>query len=125
MAIGVETSGSFKNTDDFLNRMMKFDLAAKLKSYGDAGVQALAKATPLDTGETAHSWGYRVIQEKRGPVIQWFNTHVNDGVVIAIIIQYGHGTGTGGWVPGINYVNPAMGPVFDKIMAEFWKEVTK
>ena len=123
--IGVETSGSFKKTDDFLARMLNDDLAARLKSYGQAGVHSLSKATPLETGETAHSWGFRVVQEKRGPTIQWFNTHVNDGVVIAIIIQYGHGTGTGGYVPGIDYINPAMEPVFDKIMADFWKEVTK
>ncbi len=123
--IGVEDSGSFKNADAFLARMLNDNLAVRLRSYGQAGVHALAKATPLETGETAHSWGFRVIQEKGGPTIEWFNTHVNDGVVIAIIIQYGHGTGTGGYVPGIDYINPAMEPVFNKIMDDFWKEVTK
>jgi hypothetical protein len=123
--IGVESSGSFKNTEAFLARMLNNDLAGKLRSYGKAGVQSLSKATPEETGETAHSWDFRVVQEKRGPTIEWFNTHENQGVNIAIIIQYGHGTGTGGWVPGINYVNPAMEPVFDKIMDDFWKEVTK
>jgi len=123
--IGFEDSGSFKNTDAFLARMLNNDLAGKLRSYGKAGVLSLSKATPEDTGITAHSWDFRVVQEKRGPTIEWFNTHENHGVNIAIIIQYGHGTGTGGWVPGINYVNPAMEPVFDKIMDDFWKEVTK
>jgi hypothetical protein len=123
--IGVEESGSFKNADEFLARMLNDNLAVRLRSYGQAGVHALAKATPLETGETSHSWGFRVIQEKKGPTIEWFNTHVNDGVVIAIIIQYGHGTGTGGYVPGIDYINPAMEPVFNKIMDDFWKEVTK
>jgi hypothetical protein len=123
--IGFESSGSFKNTEAFLARMLNNDLAGKLRSYGKAGVQSLSKATPEETGETAHSWDFRVVQEKRGPTIEWFNTHENQGVNIAIIIQYGHGTGTGGWVPGINYVNPAMEPVFNKIMDDFWKEVTK
>jgi len=123
--IGVDTSGSFKNADEFLARMLNNNLSAKLKSYGQAGVQSLSKATPIETGETAHSWDFRIVENKGGPTIEWFNTHVNHGVNIAIIIQYGHGTGTGGWVPGIDYVNPAMGPVFNKIMDDFWKEVTK
>lgn len=125
MGIGVESSGSFKNTDDFLSRMVKYDFASKLKSYGSDGVLALKKATPMETGETSLSWDYRIVQTKRGNAIEWYNTHENDGVVIAIIIQYGHGTGTGGYVPGIDYINPAMSPMFDKIIADFWKEVTK
>lgn len=122
--IQVTSSGSFDNTENWLKKMAKNDLKRKLDGYGKKGVQALAKYTPIETGETAHSWEYRIVADGGSISIEWLNTHVNEGVCIAILIQYGHGTGTGGYVPGIDYVNPAMRPVFDQAVAEFWKEVT-
>jgi len=93
--------------------------------YGREGVAALASATPIESGETANSWYYE-IEHSRGVItITFANSHINKGVPIAIILQYGHGTGTGGWVQGRDYINPAIQPIFDKIANEAWKEVTK
>ena len=95
-----------------------------LDRYGRQGVDALSRATPIDTGETAHSWGYQVGHTKGVYSISWFNTHKHNGVNIAVIIQYGHGTGTGGWVEGRDYINPAIQPVFDRILDDIWRQVT-
>lgn len=124
--ISVSSKGSFKNTEDFLKRVSeKKSLYSDLNRYGDLGVRALSKATPRDFGTTSESWGYEILEGRTGPGIAWYNTHVDDGVNVAIIIQYGHGTGTGGYVIGRDYINPAMRPLFDKIADEIWKKVTR
>lgn len=96
-----------------------------LDKYGKDGVAALSSATPVDGGNTANSWYYE-IENKKGQVrINFLNSNINQGVPIAIILQYGHGTGTGGWVQGRDYINPAIQPVFDRILQDIWKEVTR
>lgn len=122
--LSFETSGSFKNTDSYLRRLLKLDIRSTLNKLGDTGVRALASATPVDSGLTANSWSYEVVVERGVYSIHWTNTHVNDGVPIAILIQYGHGTGTGGYVQGQDFINPAIRPVFDKIAEDVWKAVT-
>lgn len=99
--------------------------ADQFRKYGEEGVRALAAGTPRETGMTANSWYYEIEQSKDTITINWKNRNVNKGVLIAAIIQYGHGTGTGGYVEGIDYVNPAMRPVFQKIAEDAWREVTK
>ena len=96
-----------------------------LDKYGREGVAALASATPIDSGETANSWFYEISHDNGSATIAFCNSHINQGVPIAIILQYGHGTGTGGWVEGRDYINPAIQPIFDKIVEEAWREVTK
>lgn len=122
--ISVSSHGDFRKTTKFLELMKSGDIFDQLSSYGRRGVDALSSATPTDTGETAHSWDYELKQGKGFYSIHWFNTHVINGVNIAVIIQYGHGTGTGGWVEGRDYINPAMRPVFDKIVEDIWRQVT-
>lgn len=117
--------GSFKNTEAFLNRNKKMDVYKILTSYAEQGVEALQENTPKDSGETADSWSYEIVESSRGYKIYWRNSHVNKGIPIAILIQYGHGTGTGGYVQGRDFINPAIQPIFDKIADEAWKEVTK
>lgn len=123
--IGVTTSGSFDNTYKFLRRMAKEDSIGNLDSYGERGVRALQAATPKDSGETARSWAYRIVRSRGRVRIEWYNTHEEDGSNIAILLQYGHGTGTGGWVEGRDYINPAMRSIFDKIASDIWKEVSR
>lgn len=96
-----------------------------LDKYGREGVAALASATPVDSGETANSWYYEIERKNGSATISFYNSNIQNGVPIAIILQYGHGTGTGGWVQGRDYINPAIQPIFDKIANEAWKEVTK
>lgn len=121
--ISFTQSGSFKNTERFLKRVVKDDNWSILNRFGEAGVVALSNATPVDSGLTADSWYYKVTQNRRGYSITWYNHNVNDGRPIAILLQYGHGTGTGGYVQGRDYINPAIRPVFDKIADEVWKAV--
>ncbi len=120
------STGSFKNTDDFLKKISdQNSLYAELRIYGNMGVAALSSATPVDSSETANSWGYRILKGKnQTPGIAWFNTHEVDGVNVAILIQYGHVTGTGGYVSGRDYINPAIRPIFDMIADSIWKKVT-
>ena len=125
MGFDITTSGSFKNLDGFFARMKRWKIERMLENYGVQGVDALSNATPEDTGETANSWRYRVRVDKVGWAIEWYNTNIVDGRPIAILIQYGHGTGTGGYVQGRDYINPAIRPIFDRITDELWKEVTK
>lgn len=116
--------GNWDNIEKFLKKSNRLDLRRQLDKYGKAGVEALSNATPVDTGKTASSWGYE-IEDGNGQVsIVWTNSNINQNVNIAIIIQYGHGTGTGGYVQGIDYINPAMKPVFDELADAVWKEVT-
>ena len=102
------------------------ELARKgiLDKYGHAGVSALAGATPMESGKTANSWTYEIETKGGYSTITFLNTNVNNGVNIALILQYGHGTGTGGWVEGRDYINPAIRPVFDKLADDAWKEIT-
>lgn len=121
--IRITSKGDFSNTFRFLNKMSKFEINKILEKYGQMGVNALSDATPVDSGATASSWGYEISLKKEGATIHWTNTHQNKGVYIAVILQYGHGTGTGGYVQGRDYINPAIRPVFDKIAEEAWMEV--
>ena len=117
--------GDFSRLTRFLQRAKEVIRLSDLDKYGRAGVDALASATPKDSGETANSWHYD-IEHSRGSVsINFSNSNVNQGVPIAIILQYGHGTGTGGWVEGRDYINPAIQPIFDQIANNAWEEVTK
>lgn len=118
------STGDFKKTTAFLEFLQSGRMFDSLNSYGRQGVDALASATPVDTGETAHSWGYQVEIKPDHAAISWFNTHREDNVNIAVIVQYGHGTGTGGWVAGRDYINPAIRPIFDKILTDVWRQVT-
>ena len=117
-------SGDFSKTRTFLEKMQALRIQQILERNGRAGVAALSAMTPVDSGRTAASWGYTVSGSSGSYRITWTNSHVNGGVTIAVIRQYGHGTGTGGYVQGIDYINPAMRPVFERIAAEVWKEVT-
>lgn len=116
--------GDFSKTKNYLKRLKEAVRLGILDKYGKAGVAALSSATPVDSGKTASSWFYDVSQSQTGAKITFYNSHVNKGVNIAIILQYGHGTGTGGWVEGRDYINPAIQPVFDKLVESVWKEVT-
>lgn len=123
--IRVRQRGNWKKTIRFLTNAQKLEFMSILKRYGEMGVSALASATPKDSGLTALSWAYVINHDNRGYELQWVNTHENQGVNIAILIQYGHATGTGGYVPPRDYVNPAMRPIFDKIAEDLWKEVER
>lgn len=98
---------------------------SELKKGGERGVDALAAATPTDTGKTAASWRYRIVKERGSYRIEWWNSNNDRGAVVALLLQYGHGTGTGGYVSGIDYINPALKPIFDQIADDVWKQVTK
>jgi hypothetical protein len=117
--------GDFSKAQRYLERVKSAARLGILDKYGREGVNALASATPIESGETASSWSYEVTHDSRGATLTFSNSHINQGVVIAIILQYGHGTGTGGWVEGRDYINPAIQPIFDKLANEAWKEVTK
>lgn len=122
--IKIKQSGNFNNTERFFKRAQKMDFFRNLEKYAREGVTALASATPVDSGTTAASWGYE-IQKRHGKVsIYWTNSNINNGVPIAVILQYGHGTNGGGYVQGRDYINPAIRPIFDKIAENAWKEVT-
>jgi len=105
--------------------MSKDTLFSLLHRYGQMGVDALARSTPIDSGLTKAKWSYSVDQSRGKHSITWYNSNVEDGAVIAILLQYGHGTGTGGYVQGRDYINPAIRPLFDRIADEVWKEVTR
>ena len=122
--ITFEQKGDFRNTDRFLKRMSKFDFANVLSSVAQKGVQALAAATPIDSGLAANSWGYETKRSRSSFEIIWTNSDIENGFPVAIGIQYGHGTGTGGYVRGRDYINPAMRPIFEQILADLWTEVT-
>lgn len=125
MGISAFSRGTFSLTQAFLKRLEEQRYLRVLSKYGEIGVQALSEATPKDSGITASSWSYEVKMKDGNPGIFWSNSNVNQGVNIAIILQYGHGTGTGGWVEGMDYINPALKPIFDKLIDDVWKEVTK
>ena len=118
------SSGSFAKTDKFLQRMLKGDMFSALEGFAREGVAALASATPVDSSLTSQSWDYEIKKSRGFYQIVWTNSNVVDGRPVAILLQYGHGTGTGGYVEGYDYINPAMRPVFDRISENVWKAVT-
>lgn len=122
--IVLKSKGDFSKTTNFLKRITKLDYKSILSRYGKMGVDALAKATPVDTGLTASSWSYEIVEDDGGATIYWKNSNIVKGVPIAVILQYGHGTGTGGYVEGIDYINPALRSIFEGIADDAWKEVT-
>ena len=117
--------GDFSKASRYLERLKEAAKLGVLDKYGREGVAALASATPTETGLTASSWTYEIERKGSSVSIVYKNSNINKGVPIAVILQYGHGTGTGGWVQGRNYINPAIQPVFDRIADEAWKEVTR
>lgn len=121
----VTTSGSYDRTESWLKRMASSDKYRSLSRLAEQGKAALAGATPVDSGETANSWTYDVVISGSGASITWRNTNVVNGFQVAIGLQYGHGTGTGGYVQGRDYINPAIQPVMDRIAEEVWREVTR
>ena len=122
--ISITHKGNFSKTERFFNALLSRDYMNVLDEYGQQGVAALAAATPKDTGRTAESWGYEITREQDRTTISFTNSNVNNGVNIAIILQYGHGTRNGGYVVGRDYINPALRPIFDKIADAAWREVT-
>lgn len=123
--ISFKQKGDFSKLSHFLERAKEAIHVGSLDKYGEEGVAALKAATPVDTGLTADSWSYRITHTKDTSTISFLNSNIQNGVSIAIILQYGHGTRNGGWVEGRDYINPAIQPVFDKIAKDAWEEVTK
>lgn len=121
--IRITNRGDFKNTKSFFEKFLRGDIYADLDHYGRIGVDALSRATPVRTGLSASSWRYRIIKNSKRPRIEWYNTNVVSGVPVVVLIQYGHGTGTGGYVSGRDFINPAIRPVFDQIADDVWKKV--
>ena len=117
--------GDFSKLTRYLERVKEVIRRGDLDKYGRAGVAALASATPIDTGLTASSWYYKIEHSNGSAVISFHNSNIQNGVPIAIILQYGHGTGTSGWVEGRDYINPAIRPIFDAIANDAWREVTR
>ena len=123
--IKISHSGDFKNTETFFKRVVKREYMKLFDQVGKAGVDALQEATPKKTGKTAASWSYTVTQNREGISISWNNSNRNDGANVAILIQLGHGTNSGAYVKGIDYINPALKPVFDAFANKVWWEVTR
>ena len=117
--------GNFTKLSNFLERAKNVVRIGELDKYGREGVAALASTTPVESGLTASSWTYEIVRGKGSVAIRFNNSNIQNGVPIAIILQYGHGTGTGGWVEGRDYINPSVQPLFDKIADNAWKEVMK
>ena len=122
-ALTFKHKGNFDKTEGFFKR--SHSLTHKLDKYGQRGVEALSNATPVDTGLTASSWRYVIIEEKEGVRLEFHNDNIQNGVPIAVIIQYGHATGGGGWVEGRDYINPVIRPLFDEMLEKVWREVKK
>jgi hypothetical protein len=117
--------GDFKNTEKLFKGLVSPDYMRILDKYAREGVEALSSATPVDSGETAKSWGYEITANSKGIKIIWTNSNIVNGVPIAVLIQYGHATRNGGYVQGRDFINPAIRPIFDKISDEIWKGVSK
>lgn len=121
----IRQKGDFAKTTRYFVNLKNAIKMVDLDKYGKAGVAALASATPIDTGLTAKSWYYEIDKGSGSASITFYNSNVHRGICIAIILQYGHGTGTGGWVEGRDYINPAIQPIFDQLAENAWREVTK
>ena len=122
--ISFRQKGDFSKVTRYLEKASKSARLSILDKYGKEGVAALSSATPIDSGKTASSWGYEIKNSRGSASISFTNSNINNGAPIAIILQYGHGTGTGGWVEGRDYINPAIQPVFDRLANEAWREVS-
>lgn len=122
--ISFSSKGDFSKANSWFEKLKEVFKVGDLNKYGRIGVEALRAATPKESGETANSWSYEIVRTDEQASIIWTNSHINKGVNIAVILQYGHGTGTGGYVKGIDYINPAMRPVFQEIVDNALKEVT-
>lgn len=123
--ISFKSKGDFSKATRYLNRLEKSSKLEILDRYGKAGVAALSSATPVESGLTSTSWRYEIEQNRNSTKIVFLNSNIENGFPVAIMLQYGHGTGTGGWVEGRDYINPAIQPIFDQIADAAWKEVTK
>lgn len=122
--ITVSVKGDFKNTNNFLQRALHLFNMGILDKYGRMGVDALVSATPRDSGITANSWYYKISYRRNGVAIEWLNSSQNEGIPIVILVQYGHGFQNGGYYQGVDFINPALRPIFDEIAEEVWKELT-
>lgn len=121
--ISISSSGSFDKTIAHLQKLQKIDIGAIVAAEAQRGVKALAAATPKDSGKAASSWSYEIVRSATETQIHWKNADVENGFHVALMIQHGHGTGTGGYIPGIDYINPAMRPIFEQIAQTVWKAV--
>jgi len=125
VAVQLKSTGNYDKIRRYLEKIKKtLNLKTIYEKYGEKGVRALSEATPVDTGKTASMWRYEVRETSNRIEISFHNDNVNKGVNIAIILQYGHGTGTGGWVEGRDYINPAIQPIFDELAEKVWEEAT-
>lgn len=124
MTISFSSQGDFKRTKSWLTRLNKGDIFRSLDKYGRQGVSALSRATPTDTGRAASAWRYEIKRSATSWSITWLNDDIENGFPVVIGLQYGHGTGTGGWVAGRDFINPAIKPVMDRVAADVWKAVT-
>lgn len=120
-----KSNGDFKKTNKFLKGIVEELYLKELERYAKAGVDALSNATPVDSGETASSWGYRIVKEHGNYKIIWTNSNESNGIPIAILIQYGHSTRNGGYVEGRDFINPAIRPIFDQMAEEAWRGVVR
>ena len=123
--IELSHTGDFSKATNYLERIKEIARIGILDKYGKKGVDALSAATPVDTGKTSKSWSYKIEHNKTSFTLSFFNSNVNNGVPIALLIQYGHGTGNGGYVVGRDYINPAIQPIFDELVSAITKEVSK
>lgn len=123
MGLHISSIGDFERTIRFLTKMKRGDYMDRIKECCERGVVALSRATPVETGKTAESWSYEIRTTFDGLVVYWTNANVINGFNVAVGLQYGHGTGTGGYVRGLDYINPAMRPVFEEIANDIWQEV--
>lgn len=123
--ISFRQKGNFSRLTHFLEKTKEVVHLGCLDAYGRKGVAALKSATPVDTGCTSNSWYYKIEHTRGSATITFYNSNIQNGVPIAIILQYGHGTGNGGWVEGLDYINPAILPVFNELANEAWREVTR
>lgn len=122
--IKLSYTGDWDKTASFLKRASKMNIHHILQKYGEKGVEALKANTPKLTGVTSESWSYEIVKQNKGYTIRWNNSNIQNGVLIALIIQYGHGTRNGGYVQGIDYINPSLQPIFEQLANDAWKEVT-
>ena len=123
--VSFEQKGNFSNLNSFLEKAKEGVNVGILNKYGKQGVELLSKVTPVDTGLTASSWSYDIVRSNGSVTLNFNNTNIQNGCPIAIVLQYGHGTKEGGWVEGIDYINPVIQPLFNKIANDAWKEITK
>lgn len=123
--IKIEQKGDFSKVEAYLEHLKDDINSSIFHRYGKIGVEALANATPVDSGLTASSWSYEIVKTHNRITLEFHNSNINDHVNIALILQYGHGTGTGGWVEGRDYINPALQPILDELAEQVWKEVVK